>query len=183
MLEYLYVLAIIFVISIVSGLIFSVLLMNLGIMEIPPKYYWINIFLFNKGKNILKTTTMPSKRRVDYGKGLAPIIAGGLEFEMLPILQSPNSVIISTHTAVTTLSGAISPRTTVTTTTQPIVAVIGAKTLPSTPTIRPDYFDEEVDLLSANRESNKEKAAKLSKSLDWQFEYFSAGGYKNEANC
>jgi len=179
---YLYVLVLIFLISIVSGLIFSILLMNLGIMEIPPKYYWMNIFLFNKGKNILETTATPSKRRVDYEKRLASIIAGELEFEPLPILQSPTSVIISTRTSVTTISGAISSRTTATTTTQPIVAVIGAKPLPSPVTIRPDYFDEEVNVSSANRESNKARATRISKPLDWQFECFSAGGYKNEAN-
>jgi len=50
MLEVLYILAIIFFISIGNGTILAIVLMNLGIIHIPSKHLWLNAIIFVKKK-------------------------------------------------------------------------------------------------------------------------------------
>ncbi len=61
-------LAIFFLISLVFGLVFSIILMNLRIIEIPPKYSWMNALIFIKKNAVKGRFWMGKKYPSSWGK-------------------------------------------------------------------------------------------------------------------
>lgn len=159
-----------FLISLVFGLFFSIILMNLRIIEIPPKYSWMNALIFIKRNAVMPPWT-------EARKDAPSQIWTGFVFDKW---KMP-----------TTVSGSITittgyPVTGVATTTLPLEAILDTRqgTVISTPIIRPDYYGEEENLLSANRESNLRKLPATRQASDFQGGYLFEGGRRtNEANC
>jgi hypothetical protein len=158
-----------FLISLVFGLIFSLILMNLRIIEIPPKYAWLNGLIFIKRNALL---TPPNEARKDPHSQPYKVYFGA-EGKMSTNVSGSITITFSSY-----------PLTAATTTTLPLEAIPAQETVIETAIVRPDYFGEEATLLSANRESNERKLLPARKPSDFQGGYFSQGRvHANEANC
>ena len=61
-------LLVIFLLSVCGGILFSVLLMNMGIIEIPPKYGWLNVVVLSRKspKYIATEKTTTSREVANY---------------------------------------------------------------------------------------------------------------------
>jgi len=71
-------LLVIFLISICGGILFSVILINMGIIDVPSKYGWLNVVVLNRKslKHIARKKTATSREEPTYSA--MAMITGGM---------------------------------------------------------------------------------------------------------